>query len=112
MPRRQRRGAALAGRGYAIALHYNRSADEARQSVRQFEKQGVRAAAFGADLAHDAEVTRLFDQVQQTFGRLDVLVTAAAVWQRKPLEEVTADDVAASSRSTRSARSSVAGGRA
>jgi len=84
---------ALAGRGYAVALHYNRSADEARQSVRQFEKQGVRAAAFAADLAQDAEVTRLFDQVQQTFGRLDVLVTAAAVWQRKPLEEVTADDV-------------------
>src|SRR5262249_6983039 len=27
------------------------------------------------------------------FGRIDVLVTAAAVWQSKPLEEVTAADV-------------------
>ena len=28
-----------------------------------------------------------------TFGRLDVLVTAAAVWDRRPLEEMTAADV-------------------
>ncbi len=84
---------ALAGRGYAVVVHYNRSADEARETVRQLEQQGVRAAAFGADLAQEAEVARLFDEVQQTFGRLDVLVTAAAVWQRRPLEDVTAGDV-------------------
>ena len=38
-------------------------------------------------------MARLFDEVLQTFGRLDVLVTAAAVWQQTPLEDVTADDV-------------------
>ena len=35
----------------------------------------------------------MFDQVTKTFGRLDVLVTAAAVWRRRPLAEVTAADV-------------------
>jgi pteridine reductase len=84
---------ALAERGYAVAIHYHRSADEARETVRQLQQQGVRAAAFQADLGREAEVDRLFDQVQQTFGRLDVLVTAAAVWERKPLEDLTADDV-------------------
>ncbi len=84
---------ALAERGYAVAIHYHRSVDEAQETVRQFQQQGVRAAAFQADLAREAEVDRLFDQVQQTFGRLDVLVTAAAVWERKPLEDLTADDV-------------------
>jgi pteridine reductase len=29
----------------------------------------------------------------ELFGRLDALVTAAAIWERKPLEKVTADDV-------------------
>ena len=38
-------------------------------------------------------VARLFDEVLAAFGRLDVLVTAAAVWQPKPLEDVTAEDV-------------------
>jgi pteridine reductase len=85
--------AALAERGYGIALHYNRSADEARQTVAELTEQGVRAAAFQADVADESQVDRLFDEVLGHFGRLDVLVTAAAVWERTPLEQLTAADV-------------------
>jgi pteridine reductase len=84
---------ALADRQYDIAVHYNRSAEEARETVEKLERKGVRAVAFQADLARDDEVAKLFDEVLATFGRLDVLVTAAAIWQRKPLEDVTAEDV-------------------
>jgi pteridine reductase len=84
---------ALAERGYHIALHYHHSAEEARQTVEQLQRKGVQAAAFQADIAQEAEILRLFDQVMSTFQRLDVLVAAAAVWQAKPLEEVTAADV-------------------
>lgn len=84
---------ALAERGYDIVLHYNQSADEARQTVEQLERKGVRAAAFQADLANETDVARLFDDALKAFGRLDVLVTAAAVWKQTPLEDVTADDV-------------------
>jgi pteridine reductase len=82
--------AALADRGYAIALHYNRSAAEAEQSLIGLRAQGVRAEAFQADVADEAAVARMFQQVTGAFGRLDVLVAAAAVWERGPLEEVTA----------------------
>jgi pteridine reductase len=84
---------ALADRGYDIALHYNRSAEQARETVAQLERKGVRASAFQADVAEEADVARLFQQTLAAFGRLDVLVTAAAVWQPKPLEDVTAEDV-------------------
>jgi pteridine reductase len=84
---------ALAERGCDIALHYNRSAEEARQTVAQLQQRGVRAAAFQADLSQQNAVAHLFDEVLKAFGRLDVLVTAAAVWQSKPLEDVTAEDV-------------------
>jgi pteridine reductase len=84
---------ALADRGYDIALHYNRSAEEARQTVAELERKGVRAAAFQADVADESDVARLFDETLAAFGRLDVLVTAAAVWEAKPLEDVTAADV-------------------
>ncbi len=82
-----------ASKGYSFALHYNKSADEARQTVVRLEQQGVRAAAFQADVADETQVDRLFAQTLDHFGRLDVLVTAAAVWQRKPLEETAAADV-------------------
>ncbi len=84
---------ALAERGCHIALHYNRSADEARETVAQLERLGVRAAAFQADLADETHVARLFEEISKTFGRLDILVTAAAVWGPKPLEDITAADV-------------------
>jgi pteridine reductase len=84
---------ALAERGYNIALHYNHSAEDARQTVAEIEGKGVRAAAFQADVSNEADVARLFDETLATFERLDVLVTAAAVWQPKPLEEMTAEDV-------------------
>ncbi len=84
---------ALAARGYAIALHYNRSAEDARQSVMLMRKGGTHAEAYQANVSKEDEVDRMFKQVESDFGRLDVLVTAAAIWQSKPLEEVTADDV-------------------
>lgn len=84
---------ALAARGYSIALHYHRSAQEAQQTLVRLKEQGIRAHAFQADVAEESELDRLFEQTLNHFGRLDVLVTAAAVWQRKPLEEVTAEDL-------------------
>jgi len=84
---------ALAERGYRIALHYNHAAEEARETVEQLKQRGIHAAAFQADIANEKDVARLFDEVMATFQRLDVLVTAAAVWQQKPLEELTTADV-------------------
>ena len=84
---------ALAARGCQVAVHYHRSADDARQTILRLEEHGLRAAAFQADAADEASVERLFAQVLARFGRLDVLVTAAAIWEPKRLEDVTAADV-------------------
>jgi pteridine reductase len=83
----------LAAHGYAIAVHYHHSAEDAAQTVRQLRQQGTRANAFQADVSVEADVDRLFDEIMVSFGRLDVLVTAAAIWIPKPLEETTADDL-------------------
>ena len=45
------------------------------------------------DLADETAVKQVFEQVTQHFGRIDVLVNCASIWERKRLEEVTADDV-------------------
>ena len=77
----------------AVALHYNNSAEEAQQTLVGLRAEGVRAEAFQADVSDEASVAKLFQAVMKTFGRLDVLVTAAAVWDRRKLEETTAADV-------------------
>jgi pteridine reductase len=84
---------ALAERGYALAIHYRSAAAEARASVEQFRKQGIEAEAFQADLTDEGSVRQLIEQAIKRFSRLDVLVNCAAIWQSKPLEQVTAADV-------------------
>jgi pteridine reductase len=84
---------ALAARGYSIALHYNTSAAAAAQTVAELQAAGTGAAAFAADVADEREVAALFEQAVARFGRLDALVTAAAVWESRPLEETTAAEV-------------------
>jgi pteridine reductase len=84
---------ALAQRGYNLVIHYNRSAEEARQTQNELQTQGVQALAIGADLTDERAVAGMVRQALDHFGRLDVLVTCAAVWKRKKLEDVTAADV-------------------
>ena len=84
---------ALASRGYALAVHYRTSLAEATQTVTDLRGRGLDAAAFPADLADAGAVGGLVQAVLKRFGRLDVLVSAAAIWQRKRLEEITAVDV-------------------
>jgi pteridine reductase len=84
---------ALGARGYALVVHYRSSATEATDTVASFRSRGVEAVALQADLTDERSTQALIDQTLAHFGRLDVLVNAAAVWRRKRLEEVTAADV-------------------
>src|SRR4051794_3531638 len=84
---------ALARRGYALALHYHTSASDAAEAVAAFRGLGVEAEAFQADLSDENAVARLVSGALGRFGKIDVLVNCAAVWQRKRLEDVTAADV-------------------
>jgi pteridine reductase len=84
---------ALAKRGHAIAVHYRTSGAEAEETVAELKTHGVEAKAYRADLADEAAVRAMVAGVLRDFGRIDVLVNCAAVWQSKKLEFVTAADV-------------------
>ncbi|MCI0360444.1 MAG: SDR family oxidoreductase [Planctomycetaceae bacterium] len=85
---------ALATRGYAVAIHYHRSSADADQTVAELRSAGCDAASFQADLANEGAVGDLVQRTVEHFGRIDVLVNAAAIWVRKQLEAITAADVA------------------
>jgi pteridine reductase len=68
----------LAREGADVAVHYRSSRAEADEVVRAIEGLGRRGVAFGADLIKVSEIERLFEQVKDRFGRLDILVNSAA----------------------------------
>jgi pteridine reductase len=84
---------ALARRGYALAIHYRTSAVEAAETAEHFRGQGVPVDLFQADLTDEQAAAGLIRATLERFGRLDVLVNGAAVWESKRLEDVTAADV-------------------
>jgi pteridine reductase len=86
---------ALAERGYNLAIHYRSSAQEAAETVASFQTRGIKAVPLHADLTDEVQVQGLIQKVIEQFGRVDVLANCAAIWKRKKLEEIRADDVRA-----------------
>lgn len=84
---------ALAGRGYAVAVHYHASAAAANDTAEHLRRRGVESATFQAALADGEAARGLIRAVLERFGRLDVLVNGAAVWKANRLEDVTAADL-------------------
>lgn len=83
----------LARHGYRLALHARGSLAQAEERVRAYRAQGLDALAIAADVRNQDEVAHMVEVVLARFGRIDGLVNCAAVWQRRPLEQVTAEDV-------------------
>ena len=69
----------LAARGVRIAVHYHRNEAAARETLGALAGSGH--ALFQADLADTAACVALMDAVQKKFGRLDVLVNNAGIYE-------------------------------
>lgn len=83
----------LAEQGFAIALHYHASDDEAAATIDALRANDVNCEAFKADVGVEADVEHMFQNVLERFGRLDVLVTTASIWQTASLEDTNAQDL-------------------
>src|ERR1051325_954180 len=79
----------LAAEGAAVVVNYATSKAEAERVVEGIVRAGGRAIAVQADLAKPAEIPRLFEEAKAAFGRVDVLVNNAGVYEFAPIEAVT-----------------------
>ncbi len=65
--------------GWAVAVNYTANSLAADEVVREIRAGGGRAMAVQADVADEAQVLRMFEQVDAKFGRLTGLVNNAGV---------------------------------
>jgi NAD(P)-dependent dehydrogenase (short-subunit alcohol dehydrogenase family) len=68
----------LAEEGADVAVHYGKSAAEAREVVGEIEKIGRRTAAFSAELTSVPDIQKLVADAVAYFGQVDILVNGAA----------------------------------
>jgi 3-oxoacyl-[acyl-carrier protein] reductase len=83
---------ALAEQGSRVVVHYNRSEGEARDVVERISSSGGEAALVGGDVSNAREVKRMVGEIEDRYGRLDVLVNnAGSLIERRTLSEMTED---------------------
>jgi 3-oxoacyl-[acyl-carrier protein] reductase len=79
----------LASEGAAVVVNYASSKAGADRVVADVVAKGGKAVAVQADVAKEADIRRLFVEAKQAFGRVDVLVNNAGIYEFASLEEVT-----------------------
>lgn len=83
---------ALAASGASVVVNYASSKDGADKVVADIKAKGGKAIAVHGDVAKSADVQKLFDETKKNFGKVDVLVNNAGVYQFQPIEEITEDE--------------------
>jgi 3-oxoacyl-[acyl-carrier protein] reductase len=81
----------LAAEGAAVVVNYASSKQDADRVVAEIVSNGGKAVAVQGDVASESDVERIFDETTKAFGKLDVLVNNAGVYQTAPLAEITAE---------------------
>ncbi len=86
---------ALARAGYDVAINYSSSESAARDTAAEAAKAGARTLLARCDVSDEAGVRAMAKKIDETFGRLDVLVNNAgttAKWKPKDLESLSLED--------------------
>lgn len=82
----------LASDGMSVVVHYAGSRQRADDTVAAITEAGGQAMALGGDVADENQMTALFEQAEQTYGGVDVVVHTAGIMLLAPLVELDLDD--------------------
>ena len=79
----------LAAADASVVVNYASSKASAAKLVDEIETSGGKAIAVQADLARPGEVARLFAEAHNAFGRLDILINNAGIYEFTVLDDIT-----------------------
>src|ERR1700744_873832 len=81
----------FAAEGAKVVVNYASSKESADKVVKAITGNGGTAIAVPADVSNEADVTRLFEETQNTFGKLDILVNNAVAQGYAPIEQISVE---------------------
>jgi 3-oxoacyl-[acyl-carrier protein] reductase len=75
--------------GASVVVNYASDKQGADRVVDEITKRGGKAIAIQGNVARKADVEKLFAEAEKAFGKIDIVVNNAGVYEFMPLEEVT-----------------------
>lgn len=83
----------LAKQGVHIMVHYHSSdPSEVREAIHEIKSHGVDAFDIQADVSKPEEIDKIFEAIHDRYGRLDIVVNSASVFQQRELMDVSLED--------------------
>jgi 3-oxoacyl-[acyl-carrier protein] reductase len=83
---------ALAAQGASVVVNFASDRSGAERTVEAIKSQGLEAIAVQGSVSKASDVTRIFDQAVEAFGKVDVLVNNAGVYSFGPLAEIREEE--------------------
>src|SRR4030095_15501148 len=81
----------LAAEGASVVVNYASSKSGAEAVVKRIREKGGTALAVQADVSNHDDIKRLSAETKAAYGKLDVLVNNAGIYEFAPLESITAE---------------------
>src|SRR6202007_2335435 len=76
---------ACAAEGASVVVNYSSSKAGADRVVREIAKKGGKSVAVQGDMSKLEDIQRLFAETDKAFGRLNILVNNAGIYEFSPL---------------------------
>lgn len=90
-------GGSIVGRlvedGMAVAIHYAGNPARAEELAQKVRADGGQAIAVGGDVADEVAMKSAFDDIEQAFGGIDVVVNTAGIMILSPIATLALDDL-------------------
>jgi 3-oxoacyl-[acyl-carrier protein] reductase len=80
---------ALAAEGASVVVNYASSKEGADRVVKNITSKGGKAIAVQGDVSKKADIVKLFAETKKAYGKLNILVNNAGVYEFAPLEGIT-----------------------
>lgn len=81
----------LAKEGAKVVVNYSSSKEGAEKTVSEIKKEGGNAVAIQANVAKHDDIKKLFNETNKAFGKVDILINNAGLYEFVPLEQITSE---------------------